>query len=102
MLKLTSVSQGKAPAYPDALVANYELTHSNPGRGNTLLTLNVRLHVMPLFGEIEATITDLTPKLKTDNPEEALDKLAEWMERGAKAIRARGKAKPLFNSYTPD
>ena len=72
-----------------ALTAHYRLTHSRPGRGGTTLELNVR--VVHAFGRVTADITDLAPRVETTNTEEALDKLAEWLERAAAGLRARGK-----------
>lgn len=51
------------------------------------------------FGEVKAEITDLAPEVKGESFEPALDKLAEWLERAAKAIRERGEGTPLLMEY---
>lgn len=77
--------------------ATYELVHVTPGRQGTHLTLDVKL--TRAFGEVTAEIPDLVPKVKGESFEPALDKLAEWLERAAAAIRARGEGTPLLMEY---
>lgn len=82
------------------ITGTYRLQHSNPGRGNTTLTLDV--NVKHAYGKVTATIPDLEPSIDGGTTEEALDKLADWMERGAKALRDRGTANPIFSNYIKD
>lgn len=72
-------------------VTRYKLVHKEAGRGGTWLTLALQVTQHLRFKKIEVTIPDLAPEIESDNVEEALDKLADWMERGAKELRARGK-----------
>ncbi len=97
VLELTSLSTHKE--LPDTSVANYKLTHSTPGARGTTLELNVQLEVRRPYGEIVATVTDLAPKVKGLDTEEALDKLADWLERSAKALRQRGAPRAMFSDY---
>lgn len=97
MLELTSLSAHKE--LPGTSVANYKLTHSTPGARGTTLELNVQLEVRRPYGEIIATVTDLKPKVKGLDSEEALDKLADWLERAAKALRQRGAPRAMFSDY---
>lgn len=79
--------------------STYQLTHVTPGRSGTHLKLEVRIERG--FGSTWASMPDLRPEISGDDPEEALDKLAEWMERAAAAIRARGRPKAVLSSYEP-
>lgn len=70
----------------DNTIADYTITHALRG---TTLTLNMRITQSTQFGTVTSEITDLRPKVD-GNVEEAVDKLAEWLERAAIAIRNRG------------
>lgn len=81
--------------------ATYELQHYQGGRGGTCLTLSVELTAG--LGRVKARIPDLEPQVDGADPEAALDKLAEWMERAAVALRARGVPQAAFSSsYRPE
>lgn len=90
-------SAKRDPSAPRVTSAVYELSHSTPGRQGTTLSLNV--HIEMAFGRTKAQVLDLQPEVEGENPEAALDKLADWLERSAKALRERGKPQPLFSSY---
>lgn len=79
--------------------STYRLTHVTPGRTGTHLTLDVRLERG--FGSTWASVPDLRPEIKSEDAEEALDKLAEWLERAAAALRARGAPKAVLSTYEP-
>jgi hypothetical protein len=79
--------------------ATYRLTHVTPGRDGTHLTLDVRID--RVAGLTWASMPDLRPRIESEDAEQALDKLAEWMERAAAAIRARGKPKAVLSAYEP-
>lgn len=86
-------------------VATYKLTHSTPGRNGTILDLVVRISD---FSDgtgkgkqrVRAEVS-LDPYVDGD-AEAALDKLAEWMERAAEAIRKRGTPSGIVSSYAGD
>lgn len=80
------------------IYVEYQLKQQAPNAG-TILTLHPRLEINERFGRIKASVPDLAPELDTLDPEEALDKLAEWLERCAQGIRERGKPRALINSY---
>jgi hypothetical protein len=81
-------------------VATYRLEHNQPGRNGTCLSLDVTLEHG--FNRIKVGMPDLAPEVSGVDPEAALDKLAEWLERSAIAIRKRGTPSPIFNLYTPE
>lgn len=72
-------------------VTDYKLVHKQPGRGGTWLALNLRVTTNLRIKRVVAQITDMQPEVEGDDAEQALDKLAEWMERAAAELRARGK-----------
>lgn len=79
----------------------YEARHANPGRSTTL-TLDVLVRRDTLFGHVKASAV-LAPSVEAGTAEEALDKLADWAERLALAIRHRGEASndvPVFSEPT--
>lgn len=90
-------SAKRDPSSPHVTTAVYELSHSIPGRQGTTLSLDVHLEMA--FGRTKAQVLDLRPEVEGENPEAALDKLADWLERSAKALRERGKPHPLFSNY---
>lgn len=67
-----------------AIVATYKLTHDT---AETHLELALDVVVSPRAEACRAKMTIETPDLGT--PDVALDKLADWLERSAAAIRAR-------------
>lgn len=75
--------------------AHYELQHSTV---QTPTTLTLGLKVSMVADEFYAELTDCTTIGNTT--EDALDKLAEWLERAAVAIRVRGEPKPLICDYS--
>lgn len=78
----------------------YRLRHTRNGRRGTTLTLDVS--IAQAFDKTTATIVDLAPEVDGDGAaasEEALDKLADWLERAAIAIRARGAPTPAIFRY---
>lgn len=80
--------------------AEYELSHSLPGRQATTLTLTVVARGGHPNNPVTVSIPDLTPSVVCGGGiEEALDKLAEWMERAATVIRKRGKTSLVVGSY---
>lgn len=83
-----------------AVAADYEVTHSPGGRNATSLDLNLR--VERGGGEVRAFFTDMEVRVSGEDnadAEEALDKLAEWMERAAKALRDRGAPAAAVTTY---
>jgi hypothetical protein len=95
-LKLKKFTKGGVHDF----VAEYELTHSLPGRQGTTLTLTVVAKGDHHNNPVTVSIPDLAPSVVCDNGvEEALDKLAEWMERAALTIRKRGKPSMIIGSY---
>ncbi|WP_041930359.1 hypothetical protein [Methylibium petroleiphilum] len=72
-------------------VTDYKLVNKQAGRGGTWLTLNLRVTTSLRIERVVAEITDMQPEVEADDAEQALDKLAEWMERAAAELRARGK-----------
>lgn len=96
-LELQSCQVSELSADQQKVVANYQLKHATPGREGTTLTLDVQ--VTQAFGKVTAKILDLEPEVKGGTQEEALDKLAEWMERAAVAIRQRGAPRPVVCDY---
>jgi hypothetical protein len=86
-ITLNSVSTGKEH-FPD-IISNYTLQHTNGGRDGTTLTLSLQVTQSVAYGTTVAKITDLAPKV-TGDTEASLDKLAEWLERAALAIKNRG------------
>lgn len=68
------------------MVLTYELSHSGP---ETVLNLDMTLTSDYRDGSFRAAIAMSPPA--SASPDEALDKLAEWMERSAAAIRSRGR-----------
>lgn len=96
---LTFLSAKRDSNTPHTTSSFYEVLHVTPGRQGTHLSLKLKLETA--FGKTSAEFTDLKPEVEGDDPELALDKLAEWMERAAKAIRTRGAPQRLVASY-PD
>lgn len=82
-------------------VTDYKLVHKQPGHGCTWLTLNLRVTTSLRIRRVVAEITDMQPEVEADDAEQALDKLAEWMERAAAELRARGKPAVGVTTY-PD
>jgi hypothetical protein len=80
--------------------ATYKAVHSTPGRSGTTLDVNVAVKVG--FGQTWVTLPDLEVLLKEENVEAGLDKMADWLERTAQAIRERGKPTPVFCNYAKD
>lgn len=76
----------------------YNATHTTPGRAGTCLELDVVLSQNQRMGKTWVEVT-LRPELKTLNTDEALDKLAEWAERLAIALRHRGPATPVAMAF---
>lgn len=74
------------------LVAVYALSHSGP---ENTLDLNLVVTEDCRDGAFRASIDVESPAF--DSPDAALDKLAEWLERAAAAVRARerGRCIPL-------
>lgn len=72
-------------------VSRYKLVHKEAGRGGTWLTLALQVTQHLRLQKVEVSIPDLAPEVESNNVEEALDKLADWLERAAKELRARGK-----------
>lgn len=77
----------------------YELSHSQGGRDGT--TLNLQLQVKTGFGKHWISFTDLAPEVQTEDTEKALDKMAEWLERAAQALRERGAPRMVVAEYGP-
>ncbi len=71
-------------------ITDYKLVHKQPGRGGTYLTLNLRVTQDTRIARVAAEVTDLKVEIDSNDAERALDKLAEWMERAASELRARG------------
>lgn len=71
--------------------AVYTATHSTPGRGGTCLELDVTLTTNARMGQTHVA-AELSSQLDTQDPNVALDKLAEWAERLAVTLRNRGPA----------
>lgn len=101
MLNLKSVTSDE-----HTLDVVYEAVHVNPGRAGTHLAQDIRLRQHRHFGRFDARIEAhavIEPTLEAGTPEEALDKLADWAERLALAIRNRGTAAnrvPVFECPT--
>ncbi len=95
MLTLKSVSTGDH----DALVAHYEAQHTNPGAHATTLKLDVEVCQQLRFGRVEARAV-LAPVVEGSDAGDALDKLADWAERLALAIRHRGRVGVLVPTFS--
>lgn len=76
----------------------YELEHVTPGRDGTHLTLPLKIDVG--FGKAWAQLLECRPDVPAEDPEQAMDKLAEWLERAAEAIRKRGRPNSTINIYS--
>jgi hypothetical protein len=77
--------------------ASYDLRHTQSGRDGTTLTLD--LNVKTGMGRCWVSLDGLTVERKDDDTEQALDKLAEWLERASIALRNRGTPKPAVAAY---
>jgi hypothetical protein len=87
----------------EPVVIKGRVEHHTPGREGTRLWLP--LEIERRFGETTARLSGLEPKVSGEGveaTEQALDKLAEWLERAAKGIRQRGKATPVLSTYEND
>ena len=80
------------------LTAAYEAAHTRPGHDGTTLRLDVVVDRHLGFGRVTARAT-LVPCIEGGTTEEALDKLADWAERLAIAIRHRGPASVLVPTF---
>jgi len=83
-LKLKSVKRDSQ----DHLIATYEVEHTTPGSTGTTLSLDLTLNITPA-GQAEAGMAIQGPACASTD--EALDRLAEWLERSGEAIRKRPK-----------
>lgn len=77
------------PDYREGLVATYELIHDN---GVTTLRHDLEMRLSPVGVEVSFTLADF-PEHKTER--EASEKLAEWFERMAQALRDPGRTGSL-------
>ena len=76
----------------------YDAMHSRPGRGGTVLHLDVVVEQHLRIGRASGKVV-LDPVLDGGSTEEVLNKLADWAERLAIALRHRGVASnrvPVF------
>lgn len=80
-------------------VIDYTLTNKQAGRGGTWLKLTLRVTQMLRFKKVTVEFTDLVVEHDGDDVEVALDKLADWLERAAIELRARGKPAAAVASY---
>lgn len=78
----------------------YTATHSTPGRSGTCLELEVCVSQNQRMGKTWVEVGDMRPELNTLDTNEALDKLAEWAERLAIALRHRGPATPVVVAFS--
>lgn len=76
----------------------YDLEHVTPGRDGTHLTLPLKIEMG--FGKAWAQVLECRPDVPAEDPEQAMDKLAEWLERSADAIRKRGRPSSSINLYS--
>jgi hypothetical protein len=72
-------------------VTLYKLVNKEPGRGGTWLTLLMKVTQLQRINRIKIEMPDLVVEEENCDTEAAIDKLATWMERAAKELRARGK-----------
>jgi hypothetical protein len=79
--------------------AAYNATHTTPGRSGTCLDLEVCVVQNQRMCKTWVEVRGMRPELNTLDTGEALDKLAEWAERLAIALRSRGPATPVALSY---
>lgn len=77
---------------------SYNVTHTTPGRSGTCLELDVCVSQNQRMGKTWVEVT-LRPELSTLSTDDALDKLAEWAERLAIALRHRGPATPVAVAF---
>lgn len=85
MLRLKALSAG---GLNKASTLDYELRHITPGPDGTHLRLNVRVTINP-DDTTAAELVGVCPTVEGEDPEKALDKLADWLDRASKAIRGR-------------
>ncbi len=76
----------------------YDASHSTPGRAGTCLELDISISQHQRMGKTWAEVT-LRPELNTLDAGEALDKLADWAERLAIALRNRGPVTPVAVAF---
>ncbi len=70
--------------------ATYELTHSTPGPAGTTLVLDLVATIVPAgIGPIQMTLNVQGPACGSVN--EAIDRMADQLERSAEALRNRPK-----------
>tara|TARA_B100001105_G_scaffold255398_1_gene254590 strand:+ start:4332 stop:4652 length:321 start_codon:yes stop_codon:yes gene_type:complete len=77
----------------------YSATHSTPGRSGTFLELEVCVVQNQRMGKTWVEVGGMRPELNTLDTGEALDKLAEWAERLAVALRHRGPATAVVVAF---
>jgi hypothetical protein len=96
MLNLKSVAVDK----DGAITTSYAAVHVQPGGRGTHLELDLSVRQDPRFGFIQARAL-LEPRLEGKTTDEILDKLADWAERLAIALKHRGVGAmlvPVFNA----
>lgn len=79
------------------IISRYKLNHSQSGRGGTHLELG--LEVKKGLGKCWVSVDGLNVDGKEDDVEAALDRLADWLERGSIALKNRGAAKSIVAGY---
>lgn len=66
---------------------NYEIRHSQPGRDGTTLTADLEMVLTPDRTTLRINLAECDGQ----TPQEALDRLAHWLERLAVGIKERGE-----------
>lgn len=80
------------------ITSAYEIRHTTPGRDGTTLALDVVVQQDTRFGVTKVRAL-LDPRIEALDTEAALDKLADWAERLAVAVRHRGVVSARVPSY---
>lgn len=86
---------------PDRTVTTFDVCHSRCDADGRLLTLEETLVLERLGTTGPVTAKLVIEDCAGESEEEALDKMASWLERLAASIRNRGPAAPLIQTF-PD
>jgi len=83
----------KCEPHPYGATVTYEVKHYGKGRSGTVLTNDLELQIGTLIGG-KCVVRMRVDDCEGASPKEALDRMAQWLRRLAKAIEDR-KETPL-------
>jgi hypothetical protein len=99
MVKLEKVITDDVTKHYQDFISEYTAEHSTPGREGTTLKETIKVRHSRMCKNDERVTASITIEAKRGNEEDALDKLAEYLERMAIAIRTRGVPQVVASDY---